>query len=165
LQAGPRHAPLRCAYPSRATARHKAGDNEIVAGNRKFESISLQRRVLANLTAWSSPRRQWASGSRMIAPGDKAEPVVDVIDDDPDIRDALRGLLRAVGLRVESFASVEEFLDSAPGCAKLGSRAARSPEKACDVPDAAEADLYKRRRIPSGRPEPREAVSCCASLL
>ena len=44
-QAGPRHPPLRCAYPSRATARHKAGDNEIVAGNRKFESISLQRRV------------------------------------------------------------------------------------------------------------------------
>ena len=68
----------------------------------------------ARLSAWSSPRRQWATGSRMIAPGDKAEPVVDVIDDDPDIRDALRGLLRAVGLRVESFASVEEFLDSAP---------------------------------------------------
>src|SRR6202035_141333 len=54
------------------------------------------------------------TGSRMIAPGDKAEPVVDVIDDDPDIRDALRGLLRAVGLRAESFASVQEFLDSAP---------------------------------------------------
>jgi hypothetical protein len=27
------------------------------------------------------------------------------------------------------------------------------------------ADLYKRRRIPPGRLEPREAVSCCASLL
>jgi FixJ family two-component response regulator/DNA-binding winged helix-turn-helix (wHTH) protein len=80
----------------------------------------------ARLSAWSSPRRQWATGSRMIAPGDKAEPVVDVIDDDPDIRDALRGLLRAVGLRVESFASVEEFLDSAPpdlpGCLILDVR-------------------------------------------
>jgi FixJ family two-component response regulator len=62
----------------------------------------------------------------MIAPGDKAQPVVDVIDDDPDIRDALRGLLRAVGLRVESFASVQEFLDSAPpdlpGCLILDVR-------------------------------------------
>jgi len=80
----------------------------------------------ARLSAWSSPRRQWATGSRMIAPGDKAEPVVDVIDDDPDIRDALRGLLRAVGLRVESFASVQEFLDSAPpdlpGCLILDVR-------------------------------------------
>jgi DNA-binding response OmpR family regulator len=73
-----------------------------------------------SLSAWSSPRWQWATGSRMIAPDDKAQPVVVVIDDDPDIRDALRGLLRAVGLRVASFASVQEFLDSAspdlPGC-------------------------------------------------
>ena len=62
----------------------------------------------------------------MIARDDKAQPVVVVIDDDPDIRDALRGLLRAVGLRVESFASVQEFLDSAspdlPGCLVLDVR-------------------------------------------
>jgi len=79
-----------------------------------------------SLSAWSSPRWQWATGSRMIAPDDKAQPVVVVIDDDPDIRDALRGLLRAVGLRVESFASVQEFLDSAPpdlpGCLILDVR-------------------------------------------
>jgi FixJ family two-component response regulator len=45
---------------------------------------------------------------------DNAQPIVVVIDDDPDVRDALRGLLRTVGLRLESFASVQEFLDSAP---------------------------------------------------
>jgi FixJ family two-component response regulator/DNA-binding winged helix-turn-helix (wHTH) protein len=79
-----------------------------------------------SLSAWSSPRWQRATGSRMIARDDKAQPVVVVIDDDPDIRDALRGLLRAVGLRVESFASVQEFLDSAspdlPGCLVLDVR-------------------------------------------
>ena len=63
---------------------------------------------------WSLPCRQWMARSRIIVPDDKTEPVVVVIDDDPDIRDALRGLLRTVGLRVESFASVREFLDSAP---------------------------------------------------
>jgi FixJ family two-component response regulator/DNA-binding winged helix-turn-helix (wHTH) protein len=79
-----------------------------------------------SLSAWSSPRWQWATGSRRFAPDDKAQPVVVVIDDDPDIRDALRGLLRAVGLRVESFASVQEFLDNAspdlPGCLVLDVR-------------------------------------------
>jgi FixJ family two-component response regulator/DNA-binding winged helix-turn-helix (wHTH) protein len=79
-----------------------------------------------NLSAWSSPCRQWATGSRMIVPDDKPQPVVVVIDDDPDIRDALRGLLRTVGLRVELFASVQEFLDGAPpdlpGCLVLDVR-------------------------------------------
>ena len=79
-----------------------------------------------SLSAWSSPRRQWATVSRMIVPDDQAQPVVAVIDDDPDIRDALRGLLRAAGLCVESFASVQEFLDSAPpdlpGCLVLDVR-------------------------------------------
>jgi DNA-binding winged helix-turn-helix (wHTH) protein len=45
-----------------------------------------------NLSTWSSPCRQWATGSRMIAPDYKTQPVVVVIDDDPDIRDAVRGL-------------------------------------------------------------------------
>src|SRR5262249_9379404 len=38
-----------------------------------------------------------------------AEPLVIVIDDDPDIRDALSGLLETVGLRVVVFASAAEF--------------------------------------------------------
>ena len=62
----------------------------------------------------------------MIAADDKTDPVVVVIDDDPDIRDALHGLLRAVGLRVASFASVQEFLASVspdlPGCLVLDVR-------------------------------------------
>jgi hypothetical protein len=48
----------------------------------------------------------------MIVPDEKAQPIVVVIDDDPDVRDALQGLLRAAGLRVETFASVQEFLES-----------------------------------------------------
>jgi len=52
--------------------------------------------------------------------------MVAVIDDDPDIREALRGLLRSVGLDVELFASVQEFLASArpdrPGCLVLDVR-------------------------------------------
>jgi len=74
----------------------------------------------------SSPHRQRASGSRVTLPDDLVQPVVVVIDDDPDVRDALRGLLRAVGLGVQSFASVQEFLDSdppnLPGCLVLDVR-------------------------------------------
>jgi FixJ family two-component response regulator len=49
----------------------------------------------------------------MTVPDKEAEAMVAVIDDDPDIRDALRGLLRSVGLGVELFASVQEFLGAA----------------------------------------------------
>jgi len=49
-----------------------------------------------------------------------------VIDDDPDIREAVRGLLRSVGLHVELFASVQEFLATArpdlPECLVLDVR-------------------------------------------
>jgi len=72
---------------------------------------------------------------------DEAQTVVVVIDDDPDIRDALRGLLRAVGLCVESFASVQEFLDSdlrispgawfsTSGCPDKAARVSRGTGKA-----------------------------------
>src|SRR5262245_53076404 len=45
------------------------------------------------------------------------EEIVFVIDDDPSIRDALRSLLRSVGLRVETFASAQEFFASSrPDC-------------------------------------------------
>ena len=42
----------------------------------------------------------------------EAQPSVVVIDDDPDIREALRNLLRSVGLQGRAFASVPEFLKS-----------------------------------------------------
>ncbi len=40
------------------------------------------------------------------------QPSVVVIDDDPDIREALGGLLQSVGLQVRALESVEEFLKS-----------------------------------------------------
>ena len=40
------------------------------------------------------------------------EPIVFVIDDDASMREALRGLLRSVGLQVEVFGSAHEFLES-----------------------------------------------------
>lgn len=62
----------------------------------------------------------------MKASRNDAQPTVIIIDDDRDIREALEGLLRSVGLRVELFASVQEFLDhprpSGPGCLVLDVR-------------------------------------------
>ena len=56
----------------------------------------------------------------------KSEPVVFVVDDDPAIRQALESLIRSVGLRVESFASAQEFrarqLADAPSCLILDIR-------------------------------------------
>jgi DNA-binding response OmpR family regulator len=89
------------------------------------EPISLQLGPTpsACLSDLCPPRRRWATGSRMIASNDMPQPVVVLIDDDPNIRDALRAVLRAAGLRVDSFASIEEFLDSdppdLPGCLVL----------------------------------------------
>jgi len=42
----------------------------------------------------------------------EAQPSVVVIDDDPDIREALGSLLQSVGLQGRAFASVPEFLNS-----------------------------------------------------
>jgi FixJ family two-component response regulator len=57
---------------------------------------------------------------------EETEPTVVVIDDDGEIREALQGLLRSVGLRVEMFASIPEFLGSGrpdrPGCLVLDVR-------------------------------------------
>lgn len=48
------------------------------------------------------------------------KPTVYLVDDDPDMRDSLRWLLRTVGLNVQAFASAEEFLKGyaplGPGC-------------------------------------------------
>ena len=55
-----------------------------------------------------------------------AQPIVFVIDDDKMVRDTVDDLLRSVGLRVESFGSAQEFLQSqhpdAPGCIVLDVR-------------------------------------------
>jgi FixJ family two-component response regulator len=56
----------------------------------------------------------------------QTEPVVFVVDDDAALRDALKSLLRSVGLRVEVFGSAPEFLQSelpeAPSCLVLDVR-------------------------------------------
>jgi len=52
--------------------------------------------------------------------------IVFVVDDDDSLRDALKRLIRSVGLQVEHFASAEEFLQrkqlDAPGCLILDIR-------------------------------------------
>jgi RNA polymerase sigma factor (sigma-70 family) len=62
----------------------------------------------------------------VIVSDDEARPIVVVIDDDFEIREALQGLLRSIGLRVELFGSAQEFLDRAradvPGCLVLDVR-------------------------------------------
>jgi FixJ family two-component response regulator len=59
-------------------------------------------------------------------PMSEADSVVFVIDDDPSVREALAGLLRSVGLGVQSFGSAQEFLQSprpeVPGCLVLDVR-------------------------------------------
>jgi FixJ family two-component response regulator len=46
----------------------------------------------------------------------ETQPAVAVIDDDPEVREALQGLLQSVGLRVQAFGAVREFLTEAePG--------------------------------------------------
>jgi DNA-binding response OmpR family regulator len=63
---------------------------------------------------------------RELGSDEPPRPTVVVIDDDPDIREALRGLLRSAGLGVASFASVQEYIDSPhrdlPGCLVLDVR-------------------------------------------
>jgi FixJ family two-component response regulator len=53
-------------------------------------------------------------------------PIVFVVDDDASIRDALKSLIRSVGLRVELFGSPREFLQAkrpeAPSCLLLDVR-------------------------------------------
>lgn len=50
----------------------------------------------------------------------KTETTVYVVDDDPDARDSVGALVSSMGIRAETFASAEEFLDSyrpsGPGC-------------------------------------------------
>jgi FixJ family two-component response regulator len=53
-----------------------------------------------------------------------ADPIVYVLDDDLSVREALRSLIRSVGLRCETFATIAEFL-----------RYPRSEEPACLVLD------------------------------
>ena len=81
-------------------------------GHRKLS----QRRCLSVHLAGSFEK------SRM----NNAEAIVFVIDDDESVREALKSLIRSVGLRVETFASAREFLQSSrpdlPACLILDVR-------------------------------------------
>ena len=68
----------------------------------------------------------------------EADAVVFVVDDDTSLRESLKNLIRSVGLRVEAFASAQEFLRSkrpdVPGCLVLDVR----------LPGFSGLDLQKR---------------------
>src|SRR5260370_10731954 len=75
------------------------------------------------------------------------QPVVFVIDDDGMVRDAVKDLLRSVGLSVESFGSAQDLLEStrsdAPGCIVLDVR----------LPGASGLE-FQRTLVDSGIPLP-----------
>jgi FixJ family two-component response regulator len=54
------------------------------------------------------------------------QPLVYIVDDDPDMRDSLRWLMKTVGIRAQTFASAAEFLrdftPNGPGCVILDVR-------------------------------------------
>ena len=56
----------------------------------------------------------------------KAEPIVSVVDDDENVRESLKRLIKAVGFNVKAFPSAQQFLDSynssEPGCLVLDVR-------------------------------------------
>ena len=68
----------------------------------------------------------------------ETEAVVFVVDDDASVREALQRLVRSAGLKVEAFASAEEFLNRArpeePSCLVLDVR----------LPDLSGLDLQRR---------------------
>jgi FixJ family two-component response regulator len=68
----------------------------------------------------------------------EADAMVFVVDDDTSLRESLKNLIRSVGLRVEAFASAQEFLRSkhpdVPGCLVLDVR----------LPGLSGLDLQKR---------------------
>ena len=57
------------------------------------------------------------------SPSPKSKAVVFVVDDDLSVREGLERLLKAVGWKVETFASAQEFLahrnENIPGCLVL----------------------------------------------
>jgi len=68
----------------------------------------------------------------------ETQPIVFVVDDDASVREAVERLVRSAGLRVEAFASAEEFLTrpkaDAPSCLVLD----------VQLPDLSGLDLQRR---------------------
>jgi FixJ family two-component response regulator len=55
---------------------------------------------------------QFNLGYRRGVDSDEDGKLIVIVDDDEAVRNALQGLMKAVGLQAQSFASAEEFLDS-----------------------------------------------------
>jgi DNA-binding response OmpR family regulator len=88
--------------------------------------ISLHERAFPfpnHMPASDLPNRRILDRVGPIAAHHENQPTIAVIDDDPDIRESLHGLLRSVGWRVEVYGSVEELLINYqsvhPGCLVL----------------------------------------------
>src|SRR4051812_38105743 len=58
--------------------------------------------------------RRWLALRRIMSRSDPT-PTVFVVDDDEDVRVSIAELLRSAGLRAETFATAQEFLDRAGG--------------------------------------------------
>jgi DNA-binding response OmpR family regulator len=72
------------------------------------EGRSRTAEAVCGLHTARGKARQNSTGPRQQLP-----PTVVIIDDDKDVREALKDFLQAAGLRVELFASVQEFLNGA----------------------------------------------------
>ena len=72
---------------------------------------------------WWRIRGERCGGGYTPRPVPDSPPIVYVVDDDADVRDSIRGLLRSAGLRSRAFATPGEFLDApredAPSCVIL----------------------------------------------
>src|SRR5262249_43597659 len=101
-----------------------AADVMVTSGESEFampgEASASFRRELAQ------PKNGLPTTLAPARSNNQVEPTVIVIDDEEDIRRSLQGLMRTVGLRVEVFASVKEFLatgpSDVPGCMVLDVR-------------------------------------------
>jgi FixJ family two-component response regulator len=93
---------IRQALPE-AAGRPRATDRQI----KRFHAVSVQAAIASGgsyaVTAGPTSHRD---------PARVEEPVVFVVDDDASVREALSGLFRSVGLRVEVYGSASDFLQS-----------------------------------------------------
>ncbi len=77
-------------------------------------------------TLWRRAEQERTDGREAGGDMSEAMPIVFVVDDDASVRGGLARLMRSVGLQIETFASVQEFLDDprpdAPACLVLDVR-------------------------------------------
>src|SRR5208282_6948020 len=75
-------------------------------GSRNMEAGSGRRPMTGRVRPVSLPFRS-PTRSHPLPPSDA---LIAVVDDDPSVRESLESLIRSAGLRVEAFASAQEFL-------------------------------------------------------